>query len=210
MEEGFFNQELITIILASLILGWTVSLFSPINQIYSATICFFIIIVANIFIKKAVAYYYEANVKTKFWSWTQYGFSRESYFKNPLPMFWLPLVLGFISRGYFFWLGILEFDISPRVERISKRHDLYKFTELAEWHVALIAVSGIIINLLLAVIGYIIGFEFFAKLNVYYALWSVIPLGGLDGSKILFGNKTLWFATFLITMAFFIFSVTIV
>ena len=96
--------------------------------------------------------------------------------------------------------GILEFDITPKTERAAKRHGLYRFTQMAEYHVAIIAATGLIINLIAAVISYIAGFTTFAQFNIYYAFFSIIPISSLDGTKILFGSKILWTILFVITL----------
>ena len=69
---------------------------------------------------------------------------------------------------------------------------------MTDWHIALIAVAGIIINLIAAIIGYVAGFETFAKLNIWFAAWALIPLSSLDGSKIFFGSRPLWFTMLVI------------
>lgn len=196
------EKEIITILLAAVILAIAVSFLNT-SVLFSAAIFFIIIITLNVLAKKAMAYYFEADLKTKFWAWYQYGFPRSSHFKKPIPMLWLPLLLSLITKGFFWWLAILEFDVKPKTERVSRRHGLYRFTQMTDWHIALIATAGIITNLLLAIIGYIAGFELFAKLNIYFAAWSIIPLSGLDGNKIMFGSKILWF-TMLIIIAIFL------
>jgi len=216
METKEIAKEIIIIILAAIILGFTVSfsLFLDLSitsfMLLIVVISFIVIISLNIIAKKLLAYYFEANVKTRFWSWYQYWFSKGSHFKKPVPMLWLPLVLSIITKGLFWWLAVLEFDVEARVERVSRRHGLYRFTEMTDWHIALIATAGIITNLVLAVIGYMLGsigyasgFELFARLNIYFAAWSIIPLSNLDGSKVFFGSKILWF-TMLVIISIFV------
>ncbi len=197
------------ILIASLILGLAVSFLEP-SLFFIAVISFLILISLNVLAKKIYAYYLEADTKTKFWAWYQYGFAKKSHFKKPLPMFWLPLALSLLTTGFFWWLAILEFDVKPRVERISRKHGLYRFSEMTDWHVALIATAGIFVNIILATIGYFIGFETFARLNLYFAAWSIIPLSNLDGSKILFGSKVLWFAMLIIISIFLGYSFMVV
>jgi hypothetical protein len=195
-------KEIIIILIASVILGFAVS-FPDSSIVVMSTICFIIIIALNILVKKLMAYYYEADLKIGFWKWRRFGFAEKSYFKRAIPMLWLPLFFSLITKGFFWWLGLLVFDVSPKTERVSKRHGLYRFSQMVEWHVALIAVSGILINLLLSVIGYLLGFEFFARLNIYFAVWSIIPITNLDGSKIFFGSRYLWF-TILVVLSIFL------
>ena len=209
MKSKEFFREIIIILIASLILGWSFSLFK-ISLFLSYFISFLIIISLNILAKKILSYYFESDIKIKFWEWYRYGFRKDSHFKKPAPMFWLPLVVSLITRGFFQWLAILEFDIKAKTERVSRRHGLYRFSEITDWHVALIATAGIIINFVLAIFGYLTGFETFAKLNIYFALWSLIPLSNLDGSKILFGNKGLWLTLVIIASIFLGYSLTVI
>ena len=202
--------EIITIILAAAVLAVSYS-FTNTSIFLQVTLSFLIIIVLNVLIKKAVAYYFEAKTITKVWGVSQFWFTVRSHFKKPLPMIWLPIVLSFFTKGLVnFWFGILEFDIKPKTERVSKRHGLYRFSEMTDWHIALIAVAGIIINLVLAILGYLAGFETFAKLNIWFAAWSIIPLSGLDGSKIFFGSRPLWFTMLVIVGIFLGYSLAVV
>tara|TARA_Y100000034_G_scaffold49130_1_gene60734 strand:- start:231 stop:863 length:633 start_codon:yes stop_codon:yes gene_type:complete len=202
--------ETITVILAAVILAVAYS-FRDTSLFLWVAVSFLIIIVLNVLAKKISAYYFEAKAKTKFWGWYQYGFASRSHFKKPLPMLWLPIVLSFFTKGILnFWFGILEFDIKPKTERVSRRHGLYRFSEMTDWHIALIATAGIIINLIAAAIGYFAGFETFAKLSIWFAAWSLIPLSSLDGSKIFFGSKALWFTMLVIVGIFLGYSLAVV
>jgi hypothetical protein len=202
METKEFSKEIFVIVLASIILAIVVS-FTNNKLIYSTAICFLIIILANTFVKKLIGSLLEIGVKIKFWSWHQYGFRKDSHFKSPVPMVWFPLIISLFTRGALWWLAILEFDVYPKTERVSRRHGLYRFTEVTEWHIAWIAIWGIITNLVLAVVGYLAGFELFARLSIYYTVWSIIPLSSLDGSKIFFSSRYLW-ATIAVIVAIFL------
>ena len=71
---------------------------------------------------------------------------------------------------------------------------------MTERHIGLIAAAGIAMNLIAAIIGYIINQPEFAKLNIYFAFFNMLPLSDLDGNKILFGNKVLWSFLAIITI----------
>jgi len=192
------KKELTTILLAIIVLAVTASFKN--TEIFSyALISFLIIIPANIIVKKIVGFHFETSVKTKFWTWQQFGLRQDMHFKAPIPMVWLPLLVALFTKGYFLWLGILEFDIKAKAERVAKRHGIYRFTQVTEWHMALIATWGLVINLLLAISGYIAGYELFAKLSIYFIAWSIIPIGRLDGSRIFYASKGLWAVIFVIT-----------
>lgn len=209
MEWKDLGKEAIIILVAAIILALSVT-FLKIDQVFGIFVAFAVLITGNILIKKAIGYYLETDVTTRFWSWYQYGFRKDQHFKKPLPMAWWPLALSLITKGYLWWLAILEFDVKGRTERVSRRHGLYRFSEVTEWHMAIIAIFGIATNLIMAVIGYIAGFETFASLNIYYAFWSTIPLSSLDGNKILFGSKILWFITFIICAIFLGYSFMVI
>jgi hypothetical protein len=202
------TKEVITIILASLVLALTVA-FKNTEILYAAALSFLIIITINVLVKKLIGYNFEINTKTKFWTWKQFGFRKDMHFNKPLPMIWLPLLLTLFTKGFFLWLGILEFDVEAKTERVSKRHGLYRFTEVTEWHMAWIATWALATNLILAILGYIVGFELFAKLSIYFIAWSVIPLGKLDGSKILFGSRALWMIVTTVAALFLLLAMTI-
>jgi len=188
MNKKEVSKEILTVILAIVILGLSVSFLNP--ELIGYTLLSFVIIIGtNFLVKKAVAFHYEADIRMKFWAWYQYGFKGRSHFKRPIPMAWLPLVLAPLGWK---WLAILETEITAKTERVSKRHGLYRFSEMTEWHIALIIAAGLITNLILALIGYSFGFELFSKLSIYFSVWSIIPFSKWDGAKILFGGKILW------------------
>jgi len=196
------SKEIMIVLIASIILSLIVS-FKNTGTLLFSFISFIIIISSNIISKKIGGYVFETDVRTKFWSWYQYGFRKDAHFKTPIPMAWLPLILALFSKGLFWWLAILEFDVSPKTERVSRKHGLYRFTQVTEWHMGVIAIIGIITNIVIGIFGYLIGFEMFAKLSIYYAMWSIIPISSLDGSKILFSSRGLWITIFLISLIFF-------
>ena len=74
---------------------------------------------------------------------------------------------------------------------------------MTEEHNGKIAATGIIANLFLALIFYFIGGNFgvlFAKLNIWFAFFNMIPISDLDGNKIFFGNLVLWSFLAIITL----------
>lgn len=198
-------KELATILFAIIILSISISLKNK-DFLLIAPISFLIIILANTFIKKIIGYMLELKVRTKFWSVYHYGFRKDSHFNKPLPMAWLPLLVSLITKGFFWWLPILEFDVEAKTERVSRRHGLYRFSEVTEWHMAWIAIFGLISNITLAIAAYFLGYEFFTKLSIYYTAYSIIPFSSLDGSKIFFGNRSLWMITSFIVLLITIWS----
>ena len=207
MQPKEYLNEIVVVILATIVLAIAAS-FRNTDIFYTAALCFLIIFVVNITVKKIVGYVFQTDVKTKLWSWYQYGFRTDWHFKKALPMIWLPLLVILITK-FFLWIGVLEFDVVAKTERVAKRHGSYRFTEVTEHHMAWIAIWGLIINFVFAIAAYIAGFELFTKLSIYFIAWSLIPLSGLDGSKILFGGKVKWSIFFTIAMILLVWALSI-
>jgi hypothetical protein len=211
MENINYSKEFVAIILATIILS--ISYLYPNMRDSEKFIMlfagFFIIIITNILAKKFTAYNLKADIQTKFWSMYHFGFAEKRHFKKPLPMLWIPPFLSLISRGAIAWLPILDFDIKPRIERITKKHELYRFAQVTEWHLSIIVFWGIIANLLLCVFLSLIGLQEIGKLSLYYATWLIIPFSTLDGSKLLFGSRKLWLISGILILLTFIWQSTL-
>ena len=229
-SESTFYRELFYIALAVVIVWFAVS-FARVaagNQI-SYSLIFLnlavvaLVIILNVFTKKIVAHFYEAKIEHKAWTIQRFGFGREHHFNKPVPAgIIIPFFLSITTLGYWIWMAVLEFDIYSTTARAAKRHGMHRFTEITEIHMGLIAASGVVINLFAAIIGYIIGFPEFSKLSIYYACYSMIPLGNLDGAKIFFsggditrgskplGLPTLWAVLGIICLIFLFFSFIVV
>ena len=195
------NQKEIGIItIITIILAFTISLIQTTEIFLYTLLSIFLIIIINVTAKKIIGYYLESEVEIKLWEIQKYGllgiFAKKhpsKRFKNEFPIgAIMPLIVKVLSLGYITWLASLIFDVKPKTYRAAKRHGLYSFTEMTEYHLALIAASGIFANLFFAVIGYLIGAVEFAKLNTFYAFFNMIPISKLDGNKIFFGSLILW------------------
>ncbi len=203
------ERELLHIILVTIVLVFAITFKQIINlgvdYIYLATIFVFImfIILINLLAKKYVAYKYEANLETQIWNWQRFGFKRHHYFKNPIPVGIIaPTIITVLTLGNFLFLASLESKIEGTSARASKSHGRFRFTEMTDSHISFISGAGVIANLILAIIAYLINLGQLAELSIYYAFYSIIPFGNLDGMKILMGNKNYWFALVIITLLF--------
>ncbi len=199
------KNEIFTILLITLILGFTISLVESPQIFLYALISIFIIITANVLAKKIASYYLDSEIEIKLWEIKRIGLlhfldifpTSKSHplreFKHPFQAgAFMPILVTAFSFGYLKWMACLVFDVKPKIYRAAKRYGLYNFTEMTEYHIGLMASSGIMVNLFLAIAGYLIGFEVFSKLNIYYAFFNLIPLSDLDGNKIFFGSLILW------------------
>lgn len=189
------KKEIPVILIASIITGIAVSLLAGWTAMAYSALAVFAILIINTVGKKIVGYYLETEVEIKFMEIYQYGFKANQHFKKPFP---LGAILPLISKIVLFplkgfvWMASVVFDVKPKTYRAAKRHGLYSFSEMTEYHLGMIAASGIIANLFFAIIGYLIGFTEFSRLSIYYAFFNMIPLSELDGNKIFFGNIIMW------------------
>jgi hypothetical protein len=191
-------KELSAIILASMIIAFSLTIVKSsrigINFLITLGLVFLVIAI-NVLTKKITAYYYESRIEVKIWEIQRYGFKPHQKLKKPFPA---GLLVPLVSTIFLFplkgiiWMSSLMFEIKPEIYNSAKRHGIYSFSEIPESQIGLIACSGIIINLVFAILGYLIGSAEFSKLNLYYAFFNLIPVSNLDGNKIFFGNLLLW------------------
>ncbi len=192
-------KEIISIILAIIILSFSNSFINP--QLFLKSLIFFsIILTVYIAAKKATAYYLESKEETKIWTFQRYGLYERSYFKKPIPIgIILPFILSFLTFGYVKWFAVTESEVKPTEARAVKRHDYYSFTEMTEFHLALISASGIFSCFILSFLSYLLNLSELARLSVYFSSFNLLPIGKLDGSRIFFGSRVLY--TILVVIA---------
>lgn len=187
------QKEAIAIIVITIVLGFLISLVKSVEIFLYALLAVFLVVVINVIAKKIAGYYLESEIEVKLWETQRYGFKAHKYFKKPFPTgVFLPILTTIISLGYVVWMACLTFEVKPKVHRAAKRHGLYSFSEMTEHHLGLMAAAGILANLIFAIIGYLTGFTDFARLNIYYAFFNMLPISNLDGNKIFFGNLVIW------------------
>ena len=189
------KDEIVSIAIVALVLAFAFSIVSSFGSFVYVFTSIIIIICANTFAKKISAFYLDSEIEVKIWEMQRYGYKPQRHFERPFPIgLFLPIIVAVFSLGYLKWMASVVFDIKARVYRTAKRFGIYSFSEITEYHLALIAASGVVINLVLGIFGYLAGFDNFARLNIYYAFFSIIPISDLDGNKIFFGSIIMWSA----------------
>jgi hypothetical protein len=184
----------LTIIIFAFLINISSSLIEDWKTFLFAIISFSIVILGNIFAKKITAFNLDSEIEMQLWETGKFPLVSKGEAK-PFPMgAVLPIItkIIFFPFNTFFWMSSMVFDVKPRIFRGARRHGLYTFSDITEYHIGLIAASGIAINLIFSIIGYFLGFPLFSRLNMYYAFFNMIPLSELDGNKIFFGSKLLW------------------
>ena len=186
------KKEIISMIIAILVITLSIS-FLNINTLLIVFLSIFFVIIINVFAKKAISYYLDSKINIKLWEIKRYGFKPEQEFKRPFPAgIFFPIIFSALSFGNLMWLASLVFEIKPKIYRAAKKHGLYSFSEITEFQIGLIAAAGILANLIFAVIGYLAGWPVFAKLNIWFAFFNMIPISDLDGNKVFFASLVLW------------------
>ena len=192
------KKEIGTFLIIALVLSITIS-FLKIDIFLEVLLAVFLILFLNIFAKKIAAFYLDSEIEIKPWQMERYGFKTHQYLKRPFPVgIFFPIIVSIISLGNWFWMASIVFDVKPKVYRAAKRHGLYSFSEMTEYHIGLIAAVGVIVTLISSVVAYFLGFSLFARLSIFFAFFSMIPFSDLDGNKIFFGSLVLW--SFLATL----------
>jgi hypothetical protein len=189
----FNRKEIAWVLVMAIILAGSISFGEPFQRFSLVLLSVFLVLISNVVAKKISAYYLESEIEIKLWEVQRISFQPIAKFAKPLPAgIILPLVISILTIKRIYWMACLVFDVKPKVHRTAKRHGFYSFSEMTELHIGIIAASGVAVNLLLGILGYLIGFEEFARLNLYYAFYSILPISDLDGNKIFFGNLVMW------------------
>ena len=187
------SKEIASILAITIILGFTISLLTSTTAFLYAVCSIFIITLLSTLAKKTASSYFDSEIEIKIWEIKKYGFKPHRTFKKPFPAgAFFPIIITAFSAGLINWFACLTFDVKAKIHRAAKRHGLYSFSEMTEHHIGLIAASGIFLNIILAILGYLFNFPEFSRLNIYYAFFNMLPLSELDGNKIFFGSLVLW------------------
>jgi len=195
------KEEVTALIVGLIVLTFAVRFLEPTQFLITGVIIAALVIGVNLITKKLTAYALDTQVSARFWHVERYGFAPHQHFRKPLPFgIILSILVSLLSLGKIFWLAILTFEIKPQVYRAAKRHGLYSFTEVTEFHIGIIAAVGILANLFAAAIAYFLNFPEFSRLSIYYACFNLLPFSELDGNKIFFGSIILWSFTAILTL----------
>jgi hypothetical protein len=201
----FNKKEILIIVPTIIILAFIVAL-TDLKSLFLISLAYVsIIIILNIFTKKAVGYFLDTDVEIRAWEMKRYWFRKHDYFKRAIPIgLFLPIILKVISVGFINWTAALSYEVKAKIYRAAKRHGLYAFSDISEAQIGVIAAVALGVNLIAALIGYFAGFPDFSKLSLAFVFFSLIPFSDLDGNRIFFGSVALWIFMLLITLIFII------
>lgn len=185
----FSKNEVLVIAIAAIMIGYVLafSKFSWISWLSYAGVAALIVLVHHAGYKISASLL-DCSAETKLWGIKQLSLSKKSHFRKPFPIWlFIPLAAVWLSLGVIKWIGIVVFDVSPLASRVR-----FRWRELTEWHIALIAAGAAFANIVVAIVAKVLGFDAFAFYNMVFVFFSLIPIGQLDGTKMFFGSKMLW------------------
>ncbi|MBI5332289.1 MAG: M50 family metallopeptidase [Candidatus Aenigmarchaeota archaeon] len=112
----------------------------------------------------------------------------------------LAAALAIVSNGSFIFAA-------PGAVVIFAKADLWgNVKHLSLKQSGIVSAAGPVVNLILAaaftILGIAFGQIFFlgTVINIWLSLFNLLPLGPLDGTKVLHWNKKIWFALFIISI----------
>lgn len=209
----FTKKEALHLTAAWITLSLVIGLSSIISKDYEglakAFLYALVILAVAISAKKGLARLLDADVEHEIWIVKRYGLRPHDYFKGGVaagiivPLFFTAATLGFLKV-----MTVLSFEARALKAHVSKRFGFYSYTEMTEWHNAIIGTGGILAVLFLAIVAYFLPFnlEVLARLAIYYAFFNMLPVSKLDGAQIFFGSRILYTALAVITLIFTVYA----
>lgn len=201
-------EEIVVIALAIIVASFSAA-FTELNKFLLSALFLTIIFVVYTGTKKIAAYLYESEEETQIWSFQRYGFYKKSYFKYPIPIgIILPFIIPLFSMGLALfplpWLAITQSKIKPKKERAAKKHGFWSFSEMTEYHIAVIHSWAFVSLLVLFIIAILLNISQLASLSILFAIFNLLPLGKLDGSRVFFGFRPFYFVLLGTAIIFFL------
>lgn len=208
------KQEILHIIAAILVLaaisGFQYAVNSNWLEVLNFLIFSAVLIIIVVFSKKAMARALDADVEHEIWQVSRYGFTPGWHLEKPVPAgIIFPIFFSIFSLGFFKVPALLTYETRALKRRAAKRFGYYSFTEMTDWHTAIIGAAGILAALVISAIMYFYGLENFAVLATLYAFFNMIPISKLDGTQIFFGSKVLWSVLAVLTLIFTFYALVI-
>lgn len=212
------KKEIGQLITAVVILGFVSGFFElftgDLNSFFIILGFSAIIIGVNILAKKIMASRLDADVEHEIWKMERFGLKTERHLnKSVLTGLIIPLFISIITLGSIKLMSILTYETRALKRRAAKRFGPYSFTEMTDYHNALVGSAGIIACLIITFITYWFPGDLLntlTKMSTFYAFFNLIPFSKLDGSQIYFGSRVLWSVLAVITLIFMLYALLLV
>jgi len=208
------NSREITHLLAAVIILFIITAFPLALKnswaLLAPALLFSIIIISlNVGAKKLSALLLDSNVEHELWSFRRFGLKAHHYFKKDIPAgIIFPLFFSLFSLGLLKVPTLLTYESRALKVRAAKRFGYYSYTEITDWHNALIGASGIIMMLLLSLVAYFLplNLEYFSAIAAFYAFFNLLPFSKFDGTQIFMGSRILYSILAIITLIFSLYA----
>lgn len=199
------NREIVAwlsaFIVLTIVIGFKDLVHMNVEGIGTALLFSFLILAVNWGAKKMAARSLDADVEHDLWYASRYGFKPGRHLARQAPLgIIVPLVVSVFSLGAAKCMTLLTYQTSALKRRAARRFGFYSFTEMTDWHNALVGAAGIIGVLLLAIISYMGAIDGLPSMAIYYAFWNMVPWSKLDGAQIAMGSRVLYTALALVTI----------
>ena len=194
----FKLKELVHLVLAVVLFSFLIWSFSDPGRILFSFIVSSVVILVNVLAKKLTGRYLHLGVEMKIWELKRWGYYQRSELKKGVPVgVFIPFLVAFVSIGAIKVLTFLQTEVSTTIRRVvKKRGGFDRYAELTEWDNWKVIASGMFFNLGLVFVYLIFKNDLtleIAKYSVYYVMWNLLPIGKLDGMKILSVGFKWWF-----------------
>ncbi len=121
----------------------------------------------------------------------------------------LSILVTVVSNGALFWLAVGQYNLLLRKSSRFGR----KFVHVTDYEEAKIALAGPMSHVLLLVIAKFFNawgtFDTFIFINAALALFYMLPLSRLDGTKIYFGSRLLYVSSLVFIISVIVLAYTI-
>ena len=212
------EKEIFQIIIAIAVLGFVSGFVELINgdiKTFSMILGFGGIVIAlNILAKKIMASRLDADVEHEVWKMQRFWFNpSDKLNKSIMAGAIIPLFVTIITLGSIKLMTLLTYETRALKRRAAKRFGPYSFTEMTDYHNALVGSAGIIAVLLITFITYWLpsdNWVIMGRIATFYAFFNMIPFSKLDGSQIYFGSRVLWAVLATITLVFMTYAMLLV
>lgn len=209
------KKEITQIIIAIIALGFVSGFIELISGKTKAFLIIIslsaIIIIINIFAKKITALRLDADVEHEVWKMDRFWLNPgDKLNKSILAGIIIPVFVAIVTLGSIKLMTVMTYETRALKRRAAKRFGPYSFTEMTDFHNALVGAAGIISALLISFITYWLPGEawgLLARMATFYAFFNMVPFSKLDGSQIYFGSRVLWSVLAVITLIFMMYAV---
>jgi hypothetical protein len=187
------KKEIASVIIFSIILGFIFSIHNFQDLFFISLGAVFLTIIINVIFKKMAAEYWDNEIEHSLWEGSRYWYGPHHKLKRPISLgVVIPIIIKILSFGLLNWSAGLTFETQGKKYKAAKRHGIYAFSEVTEEQIALIAATGILGNILLAIVAYFANAPIIMRISIIYTFYNLIPISNLDGNKIFFGNLLIW------------------